>query len=137
MYKDPKSRDTQALSNALPKESLQVDLSCLVDGELHELEAARVLARLEVDAEAREFFDALRDQVQLHRKLSDPRALRSDFEALTGGVLDGSFEERQVVHQLASIFYQVGKAYALAGLDVDWRQRVFDQAVVIDGGWTI
>lgn len=133
MHDDPQGRDAQAHSSATPnQESLQADLSCLVDGELHEVEAARVLARLEVDADARHFFDALRDQVQLHRELSDPSALRADFEALTGGVLGGSFEERQLVHQLASIFYQVGKAYALAGLDAGWRQRVFEQAVVVD-----
>lgn len=113
-------------------ERLQADLSCLVDGELHELESARVLAQLEVDLEAREFFDSVRDQVHLHRELKDPSALLADFESLTGGVLGSSFEERQVVHQLASIFYQVGKSYALAGLDAGWRQRVFEQAVVVD-----
>ncbi|HKX45531.1 MAG TPA: hypothetical protein VJP77_02420 [Planctomycetota bacterium] len=110
---------------------LQVELSCLADGELHEAEAARAIAQLETCGDCRSFFDGVREQVRLHREADDAVALSRRFEELTGA-LPPDLEARQLVHRLASIFYQLGKAYALSAIDPGYRQRVFERAVAID-----
>lgn len=110
-------------------EALQVDLSSLVDGELNEVAAAGAMARLESHPECQDFFDHVRAQVQAHAKLADPDAL---LRQLTGANLGAGFEAREAVHRLASIFYQLGKAYALNATDPDFRTRVFEKAVDVE-----
>jgi len=110
-------------------EALQADLSSLVDGELDEVAAAGAMARLESHPECRDFFEHVRAQVQAHAKLADPDAL---LRQLTGANLGQGFEAREAVHRLASIFYQLGKAYALNATDPDFRTRVFEKAVEVE-----
>jgi tetratricopeptide (TPR) repeat protein len=110
-------------------EALQMELSSLVDGELDEVAAAGALARLESSPSCREFFDHARAQVRAHRELADPDAL---LRRLTGIELGEGFVAREAVHRLASIFYQLGKAYALSATDPDFRTRVFEKAVAVE-----
>jgi tetratricopeptide (TPR) repeat protein len=114
------------------RELLQFDLSQMVDGELQEEPAARTLERLEALPECREFFEHIVAQVSAHREVADPEQLAERYRQLTGGRLPADLETRQLVHRLASIFYQVGKAYALSAFDPDWRQRVFERAVSVE-----
>ncbi len=116
------------------REQLQADLSCLVDGELDDFAAARVLERLEGNPDCAEFFETVRAQVRAHRDLSQPEFLQAQVGALVGAGLPANMETRQLLHRLATIFYQLGKAYTLAGTDADWRQRVFERAISIDTG---
>ena len=115
-WSDGLAEDPAGLSDGLPeggpeafseRELLQFDLSQMIDGELREEPAARTLERLEVLPECREFFEHMLAQLGANRDLSRPE-------------------------RLASIFYQVGKAYALSAFDPDWRQRVFERAVSVD-----
>jgi anti-sigma factor RsiW len=53
-------------------ELFQLDLSCLVDGELDEPAAARALVHLETCEMCREFFEDTRRCLRLHRDVSDP-----------------------------------------------------------------
>jgi tetratricopeptide (TPR) repeat protein len=123
-------------------EHFQVDLSCLVDGELDEPAAARAMVHLEECPDCRSFFDDTRQCLRLHLDSSDPDRLFARVATLTGipnggSALDGSelFAEAEgieVVHRLATIFYQLGKAYLLAAVDPDFRTRVFEKAVEVD-----
>ncbi len=125
-------------------EHFQVDLSCLVDGELDEPAAARAMLHLESCADCREFFDEVRRCVSAHKDVADPDRLVVRLAALTGslagvlsgprgGELDGERARSiELVSRLSSIFYQLGKAYVLAALPLDQRTRVFEEAVAVE-----
>lgn len=114
----------------------QLDLSCLVDGELDEVAGGRAIAHLEECSSCSSFFDDTRNQIRAHRELSDPEALLANYSALlgkdlvTGGPQD-QLEKIDLVHRLSKIFYQLGKAYVLNAIDPDFRVRVFEKAVEV------
>jgi|SRR5688572_993840 len=105
----------------------QLDLSCLVDGELDEVAGANAIAHLEECTPCRTFFEDARAQVRAHRELADPEGLLARYSALIGESA-GDFQTVDLVQRLATIFYQLGKAYVLAGADPDFRMRVFEKA---------
>jgi tetratricopeptide (TPR) repeat protein len=109
----------------------QLDLSCLVDGELDEVAGAHAIAHLEECHACRTFFDDVRAQVRAHRELSDPDGLLARYSALLGGGVGGDVEAAALVERLATIFYQLGKAYVLAGADPGFRLRVFEKAAQV------
>lgn len=109
----------------------QLDLSCLVDGELDELAAASAIAHLEDCGVCRAFFDDARDQVRAHRELADPDGLLARYAALLGGHPALDVETAELVQRLATVFYQLGKAYVLAGADPDFKTRVFEKAAQV------
>jgi tetratricopeptide (TPR) repeat protein len=106
----------------------QLDLSCLVDGELDELAAGSAIAHLEDCAACRSFFDDAREQVRAHRELANPDGLLARFATLLGGHGATDLAAVGLVQRLATIFYQLGKAYVLAAVDPGFRQRVFEKA---------
>jgi tetratricopeptide (TPR) repeat protein len=110
----------------------QVDLSSLVDGELHELAAGRAIAHLEHCAECRTFFDDARQQVRAHRDASDPDGVAHRYNDLLGVNVESEVEAIELVCRLANIFYQLGKAYTLAALDPDYHTRIFEVAVPLE-----
>lgn len=115
---------------------LQANLSCLVDGELDEAAAARVMLQMEESPECRAFFEDARRYVRLHRDMADPERLEARLATLAG-LPDGNIfsveaEQVDLLHRLATIFYQLGKAYVLAGVDLDaFQDRVFEAAVQV------
>lgn len=114
-------------------ELFQLDLSCLVDGELDEPAAARALVHLETCGMCREFFDDTRRCLRMHRDVADPQRLLARITSLTGADIAGHADGIELVHKLATIFYQLGKAYVLAGTDPDFlRTRVFEDAVAVE-----
>jgi tetratricopeptide (TPR) repeat protein len=64
----------------------------------------------------------------MHRDAKDPERLVARISALTGLDLAGRAETIELVHQLATIFYQLGKAYVLLATDPDHHLRVFEEA---------
>lgn len=118
----------------LPKElvDLQVDISCLVDGELDEVAACRVMEQLEQHPSCKEFFEDCLLQVRLHRDMSDPGQLLERFSALTGKEPEQDAASFELVHQLATIFYKIAKAYVLSGMDPEYRIKVFEKAVEVE-----
>ncbi|MEM9802066.1 MAG: tetratricopeptide repeat protein [Planctomycetota bacterium] len=113
--------------------ALQQELSCLVDGELDEAAAAHAMVLLEDSAEAREFFDDIQRFAHLHRDLSDPERFEARIAMLGAAEIARAAENIDLAHRLATIFYQLGKAYALAGIEPDeFRERVFESAVPVD-----
>jgi hypothetical protein len=114
-------------------ERFQLDLSCLVDGEIDEPAAARAMVHLESATSCREFFDDTRNCVRLHRDVADPARLLARISSLTGRSIYGRASSIELVHKLATIFYQLGKAYVLAGTDPDYlRTHVFEAAVEVE-----
>lgn len=116
---------------------LQADLSCLVDDELDEVAAARVMVQMEDSADCRAFFEDARRYVRLHRDMADPERLEARLATLSGlpdvRTIQAEAEKSELLHRLATIFYQLGKAYVLAGVDFDsFQERVFESAVKID-----
>jgi tetratricopeptide (TPR) repeat protein len=112
-------------------ESFQMDLSCLLDSELDSQAAGRAMVHMEACAACREFFEDTRTQIRLHKDVSDPDRLFARIAMLTGSTGPGleAVEGIDLVHRLATIFYQLGKAYVLAAIDTGYRERVFEAAV--------
>ena len=117
--------------------ALQYELSCLADGELYESAAAQALVKIETDAESRSFFEDIQRYARLHRDVIDPERISARIAMLAGEAeMDPegakSHEAKVLNRRLASIFYQLGKAYVLSAVDFDrFREQVFDQAVPI------
>jgi hypothetical protein len=118
----------------------QLDISCLVDGELDEPASARAIMHLERCPACMQFFEDVRMQVRCHQDLADPQTLVERYSHLVGGHLVGGskadrVQSAELVRKLATIFYQLGKAYVLTGTDPSFRERslnhtrVFEQAV--------
>lgn len=113
--------------------TLQQDLSCLVDGELNEAAAARAMVLLEESRECQSYLADIRRFARLHRDLSDPQRLEARVAMLGSGEIARAAENIDLAHRLATIFYQLGKAYTLSALDPDgFRERVFESAVPVD-----
>ncbi len=108
----------------------QVDLSCLVDGELDDAAAGRAIAHLEGCASCREFFEDARQQVRAHRELADPEALLSKVTALLGSP-SGEVERIELVQKLVTVFYKLGKAYVLSAVGPGAKVHVFEKAVQV------
>ncbi len=127
------------LDEAESHSSFQVDLSCLLDGELDEGRSARAMLHIEECSTCRDFFQDLRQQVKLHRDATDPDRLFARVAMMTGGSpladglisssLEAEAESIDLVHRLATVFYQLGKAYVLAAIDPDFHTRVFENPV--------
>jgi tetratricopeptide (TPR) repeat protein len=113
-------------------EQFQLDLSCLVDGELDEPAAVRAMAHLEDCKCCREFFDDTRMQLCLHRDMAEPDQLLERYRALTGLSPAAEIEALELTHRLSTIFYQLGKAYVLSATDPSFRERAFEKAVALD-----
>ncbi len=109
----------------------QLDLSCLVDGELDEVAAAHAIAHLEVCSVCLAFFDDARAQVKAHRELANPDGLIARYSALLGAGFEQEIEAAELVQRLATVFYQLGKAYVLAGADPDFKTRIFEKAAQV------
>ena len=110
-------------------ERFQLDLSCLHDGELEESAAGRAMLHLEECAPCRAFFEETRRCARVNRDLADPERLIAHLSALTGNFSTAGLE---LVGRLASIFYQLGKAYVLSAVDPGYQVRVFEAAVSVD-----
>jgi len=109
----------------------QVDLSAMVDGEADETAAGRAMVHMEACTCCRGFFDDVRSQVRLHKDVASPDRLFARIAMLTGSELSAKVEGIELVHRLATVFYQLGKAYVLASIDPGYREKVFETAVSV------
>jgi tetratricopeptide (TPR) repeat protein len=115
-------------------EGFQVDLSCLLDSELDPNAAGRAVVHMEACSACRAFFEDTRAQIRLHKDAADPDRLFARVAMLTsrGNAGADAVEAIDLVHRLATIYYQLGKAYVLAAIDPGFRERVFEAAVPVD-----
>ncbi len=112
--------------------NFQLDLSCLVDAELDGGAAGRALVHLEACECCRKFFEDTRTQVKLHRDVADPDRLFARIAMLTGAQMRDEAESIDLVHRLATVFYQLGKAYVIAAIDPGYREKLFEAAVPVE-----
>ena len=126
-------------------ESFQLDLSCLVDGELDQEAAHRAMLHLESCGDCKSFFDETRRCLGLHLDMADPDRMLARFSLLVGADVSGvsgedgaSREVRgiELVQRLVAILYQLGKAYVLAGTQPGSATRVFEAAVPVEPAQT-
>jgi len=118
------------------------DLSCMFDGELDELAAGRAMLHIEECDSCRNFFEDLRNQVRAHRDMQSPDELFAHVALLrahdAGAIhsldpdLAEGVESIELINRLATVFYQLGKAYALSAIDPGYRTKVFEAVVAID-----
>jgi tetratricopeptide (TPR) repeat protein len=111
--------------------NFQVDLSALVDGEIDETAAGRAMVHMEACTCCRGFFEDVRHQVRMHREVATPDRLFARIAMLTGAEMSATVEGIDLVHRLATVFYQLGKAYVLAAIDPGYREKVFETAVPV------
>jgi tetratricopeptide (TPR) repeat protein len=111
--------------------NFQVDLSALIDGEIDETAAGRAMVHMEACTCCRGFFEDVRSQVRLHKDVAAPDRLFARVAMLTGAEISAAVEGIDLVHRLATVFYQLGKAYILASIDPGYRERVFETAVAV------
>jgi len=115
----------------------QMDISCLVDGELDEAAATRAMLHLEECGTCRTFFEDTRQCMRMHLDATDPERLIARISTLTGADFTQEAEAIEHVHRLATIFYQLGKAYLLSAIDPDFRTRVFEKALPLESTQTL
>lgn len=112
--------------------TFQADLSALADGELDVSASTRAVAHLEVCSGCHDFFDDVREMARVHRDIADPDALLARVSSLTGHELFRQAESHDLASRLATIFYQLGKAYVLLATDKQYRNDVFEPAVRVE-----
>lgn len=138
-WSDWRAEDGEPAPGLSPEQhALQLQLSCLVDGELDEPAAAQAIVLLEESDDARAFFDDIRQFARLHRDIRDPERLEARV-AMFGsaiarpGQISDLAEGIDLAHRLATIFYQLGKAYTLSSIEpAAFQQRVFERAVPVE-----
>ncbi|MBL8863265.1 MAG: hypothetical protein JNK02_14810 [Planctomycetes bacterium] len=111
--------------------NFQLDLSALVDGEIDQGAAGRAMVHMEACTCCRGFFEDVRQQVRFHKDVAAPDRLFARIAMLTGAELSATVEGIDLVHRLATVFYQLGKAYVLVAIDPGYRERVFEVAVPV------
>ncbi len=112
-----------------PCRPIQLDLSCMMDGELGPAAVRRVLVHMEVCPKCREFFNQLRRQVKAHQ---DPWGFMErgiGRSSSTRGPVRSGGKEKQL--HLAQIFYELGKAYVLLSVSPGFRREVAVEPVPV------
>lgn len=110
----------------------QRGLSALLDGELAESHTRSTLAHLESCGECAEFFHAVRLQALAHRDMAVPGSLARRLRRLPGNDLFAGLTDAEIVRRLASVLYELGKAYALVATDGAYLLRIAEEPVEID-----
>ena len=99
------------------------------------------MLHIEECSSCRSFFEDLRNQVRAHRDMENPEELfahvallraqdeakLSDFERISANV-----ESIELINRLATVFYQLGKAYALSAIAPGYRTLIFEAVVAVD-----
>ena len=88
----------------------QVDISCLVDGELDEVAGGRAIAHLEDCCPCRDFFEDARQQVRAHRDMADPDRLVRRYADLLGVDVADEIESIELVANPSTTIYQPRKS---------------------------
>lgn len=110
----------------------QRDLSALLDNELPDRHATRVLAHVETCASCAEFLQAIRLQALAHCDLAVPGSLARRLRRIRGQDLFEGLTDEEIVRRLASALYQLGKAYVLLATQKEYLLRVAEEPVEID-----
>lgn len=116
-----------------PCEAIQLDLSCMVDGEADAAAVRRALIHVEICSECSGFLEHVRGHLELHRDLCDPRLLMRRLRSVDGLELFTRSSIRANLRRLSEFFYQLGKAYLLLATDERYLLQVFEEPVPVAG----
>jgi tetratricopeptide (TPR) repeat protein len=116
-----------------PCEAIQLDLSCMVDGEADPAAVRRALIHVEICPDCSGFLEHVRGHLELHRDLCDPRLLMRRLRTIDGLELFTRSSIRANLRRLSEFFYQLGKAYLLLATDQRYLLQVFEEPVPIAG----
>lgn len=130
------------------------DLSALVDGEVDETVARRLLVHLEICDPCQNFFNAMRQMARAHRDVANLAVNVVDAVLDRDGVFgsedgddvlagDAMVSEgrrrlaqrilgRKAFRRFAAVLYRVAKGYLLMAVDENYRTEVFRQPVAVD-----
>lgn len=109
---------------------IQVDLSAMLDGELDPASVRRVTVHSDVCPSCRAFFDGIRHQVGLHKRLQQMAQPADGGGPIAAGGKCGSAPDdlhRQLTvnqRKLSRILYELGRNFALMGLSPDFSREV-------------
>ena len=114
---------------------IQVDLSAMLDGELDPARVRRVTLHSDGCASCRSFFEGIRQQVGLHRRLAGANVLPATagergIAAAGRKASDGKEDEtlrRQLTsnqEKLSRILYELGRNFTLMGLSPEYSREV-------------
>jgi tetratricopeptide (TPR) repeat protein len=114
------------------------DLSALVDGEVDETIARRLIVHLEICDRCRAFFSSMQAMARTHRELAqmagkaDPATLTSTAEQRAARERVRRIVGRRAFRRFAAVLYRIGKAYLLTTIDRTYRTEIFRQPVAVD-----
>lgn len=112
---------------------IQADLSAMLDGELDPAGIRRVTMHSDGCASCKSFFDGIREQVGLHRRLAAamvlPGELVGDLQPAAAGDLsagDATLRRQLTGNQLklSRILYELGRNFTLMGLSPEFSREV-------------
>ena len=107
---------------------IQVDLSAMLDGELGPAGVRRVTVHSDVCPNCRAFFDSIRHQVGLHRRLAAVEAdVATDGAAAGGATAADAALRRQLTdnqRKLSRILYELGRNFTLMGLSPEFSREI-------------
>lgn len=121
-----------------PCRPFAADLSALVDGEVDETVARRLIVHLEICDPCREFFASMQAMAKTHRELAamagkvDAKALRSSAKERAARARVRRIVGRRAFRRFAAVLYRLGKAYLLTTVDRNYRTEIFRQPVPVD-----
>ena len=112
---------------------IQVDLSCMIDGELEESAIRRVLVHAEVCPSCGAFLRAIRSQATAHGALWATQQRLPGVAAASAAGLGSLAEQlmRGRVTELARVFYELGRAYVHLVVSPAFRRVVAREPVPI------
>jgi tetratricopeptide (TPR) repeat protein len=129
-----------------PCKPFAADLSALVDGEVDETVARRLVVHLEICSRCRTFFTSMRQMASTHRQVAaitdsslGKGALRKGQPSTVVPQFDRAARMRiqrivgrRVFRRFAAVLYRIAKAYLLITADRTYRTEVFRQPVALD-----
>ncbi|MCK5943866.1 MAG: zf-HC2 domain-containing protein, partial [Planctomycetes bacterium] len=104
---------------------IQVDLSAMLDGELDPAGIRRVTVHSDVCPSCRGFFDGIRQQVGLHKRLA-AAMVAAEPGAEAASVADATLHRQLTANQrkLSRILYELGRNFTLMGLSPEFSREV-------------
>lgn len=129
--------------SADPCQPFAADLSALVDGEVDDTVARRLVIHLEICEPCHSFFRTIRAMASAHRDVATiaagafggaPAEGESNELLLTEGRrrLAARVIGRRVFRRFAAVLYRLGKTYLLISSNREYRTEVFRQPVAVD-----
>lgn len=120
------------MTRYVPCDEFEERIHAFVDGETSEPDARTLLIHLELCPPCREALEVVRQSVRLHREADWAEEVTAAFDAagFFGDLVDRLVEDN--LKRLADLFYQLGKAYFIAGNDSFLKLYLHKKAISLE-----